>query len=213
VIIAAIGGCGSGKTYHLRRLVEGAVRGSWAAVVLDTNGEFEGGTVISDPSQARAALRKHRLVRVKPPKSMQVAGASPWRDVAETLAQAAISHPHPCAVVLPEAHKSCHEGTPLPSGIKEIAHEWRHRRAGLWVDTQHFARLSKEILDESGRLYLFAQGSPRDLEAIRKYAGPYGPELLAAVRSCGAKVLEGEPGWHVLLEPYRSEPPYILRRS
>ncbi len=235
---ACIGACGSGKTYALQSLVANALRAriGWAFIVLDLNSEWPGKpgaslrrAIVHDAAGARAALSPdertniaglavnprppHALVLVRPNASSASSGPVKWGPLVDELAEVALNNPHHPRVclVISEAHTALKEGYPIPKHIGEIVHRFRHPsvRAGLWMDTQHWARLSKEALDECVQIYCFATGSPRSLNVLREYGGR---ELQDAVQRCGALAKDGQPGWHVRISPLHCTPPFQLRR-
>lgn len=212
---AAIGACQSGKTYHLQRLVAGSLadpHSHWSFVVLDLNNEWPGehrvlrvarATTVGGARKAIAA--GEAFVVMRPPMDAQADGYVPWADVANELADIAVRAPRFVILVLPEAHLACRENYPLPKAVGSIVHRFRHPtcRSGLWVDTQHFADIKKEIVKEAQWLYLFATGAEEDLEAIRRR---YGRPVAEAVRSLGPILSVRDaankpkwPGWHVRL--------------
>lgn len=231
-MLGCFGGCGSGKTERLRRLIAAEQRaaiargrGAWVHLVLDLNDEFPGDaargtprlrcTIVQSVAQARAAMeRGDTYVIVRPGIDPDAADAgADVQALADELAAEAIRR-RGVILVLPEAHLACPEGKPLAGRLKTIVHRWRHPRVvcGLWVDTQHFRDLNKEVEDALQLFYFHGTGSVRDLRRIRGVAGEHGPELVAVVREAGRLVQQKQPGWHVVVPSMRTGPPYQLRR-
>lgn len=210
----ALGSCGSGKTFHLMRLVALALRDpAWSSarfVVLDVAGAGHGrgqwpgeparGTpriravVVRSVDQVRDALDAgERYVIVRPALDMRSPDpAPPWHQLAGDLAHVACELRR-VVLVLPEAHTSCREGYPLPYAIGEMCHAHRHHQVDLWADTQQPQYVKKELLVACETVYWFAS-TYRDHRTCRDL---FGPEAAAGAARASAERLAGGPGWHV----------------
>lgn len=221
----ALGACRTGKTFtlhrHMRReLVKPA---GWRFLDVDLNAEVAKGralglhgapairvTLADSAGAAASALQSGaRLVVVSPGDNFDDANVPAFVD---ELAGVALSA-RGVILVVHEAHVSMPEGKTVPPKLAALLHRFGHFDCGLWYDTQHFARLSKRVEDET-QLFLFhGTGSGRDHRRIREFGGDHATELLEAVKACAAKASAGEKGWHIPVDSMNPAPPYRMVRS
>lgn len=216
MIRAAVGVCGSGKTYRLQTVAARSLaatqadprRAGWRFLIVDINGEWPGAPAdevsrrigrpleyvgATSPIDAHRALEAGATAVVLRPGLMgsetaarELADACAWS--ATTLGARAPAGSGVC-LVLPEAHQYAAEGRPLPSHLRVIVHRFRHTQTGLLLDTQHFQDLRKEILRECETLYLHAQAHATDLERVERYGGR---ELRAAVEEAARRLADAQ---------------------
>lgn len=155
-----------------------------------------------DATSARRALeQRHALVLVRPARGGDASAMV--QQLCETvLATKSI-------LVLPEAWQHVPERGRIDGALEELIACWRHYGAGLWMDSQRFAPVSKRAVEACEQWNIFALVGPRDLEAVRELGGR---ELEDAVRECARRYGEGQPGWHVALDTRRRTPPFRLNR-
>lgn len=223
--IVALGGQKCGKTYGIRaRVARLLPRRCWYAfVALDLNCEWPGEPLPPDTphaiattarglARAMAHASEHPLIIYRPPIDLEA--TAPVAEAAVIAAKLCIDCPHPCVLILPEAHLSCAEGRPLPPALQALAHRGRHPdvRTALWADTHHPRDLHKEVLNGAGDglLELYAQGGASSERRLRAIGGR---ELVEAINRAGDLVLKGEPGWHVRISGLSVRPPYQLVRA
>lgn len=214
----ATGVCGSGKTYRLKVLAAEALKSGYRVLVLDVNAEWnmaERPLAGSTPAWGRATTAKGaasalergaQLVLVRPAIGDD---ELPTQAAAEALAEVAIDSPFEVIIVVPEIHQAIRNPGRIPPALRSLIHRFRHVRAALWCDTQHFRDLHTEIRDAAAWMYIHATGSARDWERLAEWGSP---ELAEAARAASAKMLAGEPGWHVAVPSAFTAGPYELKR-
>lgn len=222
MIVGCIGICRSGKTRHMQRLVGGSLGAGWLYLVLDCNGEWPGvagGTwaACATPYTAERLLRAGRHVLVRPAYA-ELASEARARAFADALAFVACTVPADVCLVLPEVHRYCAEGQPLPDHFRVLVHQHFHVRAGLLFDTQQFQDLKKEILRDTQTLYLFAQSHPTSLKELKKLGGTKLASLsIEANRRLQEAKRRGDyrqgSGWHVRWAPGLTEADFELVRA
>lgn len=167
---------------------------SWAPLVA---------RVSSVEKAARAVERGKRIVVVQTKDARAAA--------AEACAWAA-AYPGVAGVAVPEAHRPFKNTTaPLPEPVEEAVVAWAHVEVALFLDSQRFAKLHKDITENAtgGEVKLFAILGPRDRAAI---AEELDPALMPALDTiCERwKGGAGERGYYVRLP---GTAPYPLRRA
>lgn len=104
-------------------------------------------------------------------------------------------------VVIPEAHMDFALEDELRMGrqTKQLITQYRSYGIALAVDTQFFASISMKLRKSVNtyRIFGLASGTP-DMEQVRKLGGP---ALVKAIEECAQRHADGEPGWHVYLDP------------
>lgn len=209
-MVMNVGVAGAGKTRGLQ-VSAGRVAGPRRFQVLDRLREWPGAfrspavpwcPAVADAANARAALDQgHALVLVRPRPGADM------RGLVQQLCENAIATKS--TLVLPEAWQHVPERGKVDGALEELIACWRHYGAGLWMDSQRFAPVSKRAVEACQEWRIFALVGPRDLEAVRELGGR---ELEDAVRMCARRLGEGQPGWHVALDTRRRIPPYRLSR-
>lgn len=219
--VLCTGICGSGKTYTLQtKAAEAAAEGRHRVLVLDTGHQWPGEplrqttpvvryTIVRTAAGARRALDAGvgyvvaRLERTRDGKG------PPLRPAAEELARVALEAGD-VVLILPEVHLSQpNTGGSLSPCVGELVHEYRHRRAGVWGDTQHLRDLHTELRDAARLLCVHATDSKRDFRTLRD---EYADELDPAIHEALRRKVAGEPGWRVELVRGFREPPFELVR-
>lgn len=152
---------------------------------------------------ARAVAAGKRLVVVE------------TRDPAATFVEVctwAKNHHGVAGVVLTEAHRYFRNTTaPLPEPVADCVFEWAHYEVAMWLDSQRFAKLHKDITEMStgGEVRVYAILGPRDRASL---AEEIDPALLPALDEINKRWAggTGERGWHVKLP---GAAPYALSRN
>lgn len=213
----------SGKSWAWKRLVEARARDGGPTIVFDRIHEWvrrDGYTELSVPvshastDEGLAAWVKERPTHVlvfKPPDvfSSEVGSSSEGSltRTAEVLARTCLDIG--AVFVSAEAHRVARNGRPLPTLLDELAGAGRHYGAAWWVDTQAFSLLSTRVRRQCTEVRVFTMAEPQELKAL---AAAYGQEMVDAVRECGRRMRNGEPGWFVNIDPWNAEPPWFLGR-
>lgn len=116
-------------------------------------------------------------------------------------------------LVLPEAHHYLPNIGNYIEGdnLETLVTEWRHAKAGLWLDSQRFAAISARAIEACHVWSMFAMVGPNDLKRVY---GEGGQELVDAIKECARRFAEpiNQPGWHVEYRPAVKLPPYELVR-
>lgn len=214
----ATGVCGSGKTWRMMAMTADVLRSGYRVIALDANSEWNmaerplvGSTAawarVTTAAGAAAALEKGAqlvIVRAAPDDS-----ELPLQAAAEALARVAAESAWETILVVPEVHQVIRNPGRIPPHLRALIHRFRHLRAALWVDTQHFRDIHTEILDAAGWVYVHATGSARDWARLTEWGSP---ELAEAAKAAADRMRGGEPGWHVAVPSAFTAPPYELRR-
>lgn len=213
-----VGVGGAGKTHGLQLQANYLLRRTKRQLLVFNNARDWPGVCrppviarCSEHTGARRALQAgYRYVEVTPQRDAVALG--------KELAQ--VAYDAGATLVIAEAHEL------LPNVRFEYLDErwrllisqWRHRGAGLWMDSQRFAAvsLSARLACHLWRIYALAGD---DLDALRKMAGrEHGPKLYAAVERC-AELLgvpntpTSQPGYHVDVQPGLRRGPFPLKRE
>lgn len=225
LIIGHVGACGSGKTYRLKLRVATALRSGWQGcfIIADVLGEWpmrEGTQELGPLLHGSPALLIRRcsgvprvealapgsVVVCRPRQSDRVddAATSAWAD---RLCEVAMRRKD-CIVVAPEVWRYAREHHEMPRHLKQLAHEHRHARAGIWWDSQSFAEVKKELVKRTGWIWIHGTGAYQDLKFLESMGGKHLPE---AVKDAQRRNCAGSSGHHVMFRLSNPMPPYVVR--
>jgi hypothetical protein len=209
----SVGASGSGKSYKNRSEILVAVL-SYPVVVLDRQREWTDAT---------------RRIRVPPNVAAVTAGATTMAEARQRIAEGRrlivlqTSDPERAAIeacawardagragiAFPEAHRVFPNNGRLDPAANDIASAWRHSAASVWLDTQRFSKLNRDLTEAVRDLRIFAFAGELDLAVVRSIGSR---ALETQIIEAARRLERGEPGWHVRKGLVRL-PPFDLVRT
>ncbi|MFW5920199.1 MAG: hypothetical protein ACOCUS_00060 [Polyangiales bacterium] len=230
-----LGRCGTGKTYCLQRMASDF---PGLVLVLDHGASVDrhdpeadvwpgamrrGRYALADgaESAALAVSAGHRTVLVRPPPDEGRRPRDPaYARTAERLAELACDFDGYAVLVLPDSQDAIPNDRPLPAGVVPLVHSYRHRRAGLWADTQHHRDMHTRLRNEARTFCQHGTTEGRDFEALRRLCDSHAAaeQLVACVKEAARRAAprqdggEDEPGWHVRINREVPTDEYQLTR-
>jgi hypothetical protein len=212
----AIGTCGSGKSYGIKRDLY-AAHERFPIIIIDSAGEWRKGppgTVLArDVEHAKTAFKnKARIAIIRPDDDP---GPLVEEAFAWAIGRSRDDAKHACAgVAVSEAAMVWPNGCRLSKNVRRAMTQWRHYHVASWIDVQRVAELSTTITDLARETRVYATGGPHE---IKRLHGMGGDELTSAVGECMRRFQAGggargtAQGWHVTLDESRMGPYEVTR--